>query len=121
MDGEIDLSPFSAWSCAEGEEHIPQLLMNEDEESSNVNLATDCRVPGRIKGRHAVYQEVGADPYITRLVEKGYRLEFDDIPPPSYTKNNKSALLKSDFVYKELLRLETLGCIKRVDKQLKVV
>ena len=121
MDGEIDLTPFSVWSCAEGEEYIPQLLMNEDEESSNVNLATDCRVPGRIKGRHAVYQEVGADPYITRLVEKGYRLEFDDIPPPSYTKNNKSALLKSDFVYKELLRLETLGCIKRVDKQPKVV
>ena len=44
MDGEIDLTPFSVWSCAEGEEYIPQLLMNEDEESSNVNLATDCRV-----------------------------------------------------------------------------
>ena len=83
MDGEIDLTPFSVWSCAEGEEHIPQLLMNEEEEVTNVNLATDCRVPGRIKGRHAVYQEVGADPYITRLVEKGYRLEFDEIPPPS--------------------------------------
>ena len=74
---------------------------------TNVNLATDWRVPGRIKGRHAVYQEMGADPYITRLVEKGYRLEFDEIPPSSYTKNNKSALTRQTLCIKSCV---TIAC-----------
>ena len=55
------------------------------------------------------------------LVKNGYRLEFDAEPPASFTKNNKSALNKKEFVLKELLRLEQLGCIVRVQEQPKVV
>ena len=118
----LDLAPFAVWKVECGEEHIPKLLCNESELGGvNELLATDTRVPGRIKGKQDIYRELGADPYIINLEENGYKLKFDSTPPPSFTRNNKSALLNQEFVLKELLRLEELGCIKRVFKQPKVV
>ena len=41
---------------------------------------------------------------------------IDNVPPPSSQRRNiLSALAQSEFVLAELLRLETLGCIRRVD------
>ena len=40
---------------------------------------------------------LGADSYIVDLLEKGYRLKFDNTPPPSFTRNNKSVLQNQDF------------------------
>ena len=48
---DLNLAPFFVWNSVEGEDHIPKLLLNELESQSNVNLATDARVPGRIKGQ----------------------------------------------------------------------
>ena len=48
-------------------------------------------------------------------------LEFDEEPPLSFVKNNKSARERPDFVWQELLRLEGLGCIKRVSSRPKIV
>ena len=118
---DLDLTPFFVWNNVEGEEHIPKLLLNESECQSNVNLATDTRVPGRIKGHHEFYESIGADPYICNVVKNGYKLELDVIPPPSFTENNKSALQKPDFMWQELLRLEELGCIERVVERPTVV
>ena len=91
---------------------------------------TDSRVPGRVLGHHVYYEKVGAEPYIVQTVKEGYRcgivfleyeelysfgrLEFEVEPPPSCTRNNKSALSQPEFVKTELLRLEQLGCIRRV-------
>ena len=99
MEADNDLAVFSVWEAKEGEEHLPRLLINEAVrgEKDDINLATDCRVPGRIRGRHHVYEEIGADPYIINLVKKGYRLEFDEEPLPSFTKNNRSALNKKNL------------------------
>ena len=123
MDNEQDFSHMIAWGTIEGEEHIPQLLHNESGlvDKLNVNLATDIRVPGRVKGHQEVYKDIGADDYIVELVENGYKLVFDSVPPRSYTKNNKSALLKNAFMYDELMRLEKLGCIQRVESRPHVV
>ena len=120
-DVDSDLAPSFIWDSVEGEDHIPKLLMNETENQGNINLATDSRVPGRIKGHDEFYRKIGADPYIIDLVKEGYKLEFDELPPPSFTKNNKSALNKPEFVYNELLRLEQLGCIQRVQEQPTIV
>ena len=89
MDNEQDFSNLLAWGNVEGEEHIPQLLHNESGlvDKLNVNLATDTRVPGRVKGHQEVYKDIGADDYIVELVENGYKLVFDSLPPRSYTKN----------------------------------
>ena len=119
-----NFEPFSVFQVNEGEEHVPKLLMNEAlgaGDKININLATDSRVPGRVLGHHQVYKDIGADPYIVNLVQNGYRLEFDQEPPPSYTRNNKSALQNRDFVLQELKRLEELGCIVPVEEQPKVV
>ena len=123
MEEDQNLTHFAVWICVEGEEHVTTLLHNESSlvGSENINLATDVRVPGRVKGQHSFYKEIGADEYIVSVVEKGYRLVFDEVPPPSFTRNNKSALSNKEFVYKELLRLESLGCIKRVKEQPYVV
>ena len=122
-EDDLNLTHFSLWEYTEGEEHIPRLLHNESGlvDKNNANLATDLRVPGRVRGHHEFYKQIGADDYITNLVENGYRLVFDKEPPMSFTPNNKSALMKKDFMYDELLRLETLGCIRRVSEQPHIV
>ena len=98
MSEGLDLAPFAVWKVECGEDHIPKLLCNESEVGGvGELLATDTRVPGRIKGRQDVYQELGADPYIINLVEKGYNLKFDETPPPSFTRNKKSVLQNQDF------------------------
>ena len=53
----------------------------------NELLATDTRFQDAL----------GADSYIVDLLEKGYRLKFDNTPPPSFTRNNKSVLQNQDF------------------------
>ena len=123
MEEDLNFTHYVLWEPLEGEEHIPQLLHNESGllDNNNSNLATDSRVAGRLKGRHQVYEDLGADQYIIEVVKNGYKLVFDEIPPKSFTRNNKSALLKMDFVYDELQRLEKLGCISRVEQQPHIV
>ena len=77
---------------------------------------TNTGVPGRLLGKHQFYQDISAGPYITETIQYGYKLVFDSTTPPKFFKpNNKSALSRSDVVYTECMRLEKLGCIRRVD------
>lgn len=95
----------------EGEEGV---LVNTAEYTGKA-LTTDSKVPGRILGKHEEYRELGAEEYIIDLVKNGYKLVFDnEPPPPSFTPNNRSALEDPAFVRAELARLESLGCIERV-------
>ena len=73
------------------------------------------RVPVRIRGRHKAYRELTDEEYIINTIRHGYNLVFEDGPPPaSFTANNRSALKDPAFVWAELERLESLGCIGRV-------
>ena len=59
--------------------------------------------------------EIGAEGFIVGVVKNGYKLVFEDRPPPpSFTVNNRSALEDPAFMRAELSWLEGLGCIKRV-------
>ena len=90
------------------------LMVNKAEYSGNA-LATDSRVPGRVRGKERKYLEIGAEKYIMDVVRDSYKLVFEDrLPPPSFTVNKRSALEDPAFVRAELSRLEGLGCIKRV-------
>jgi hypothetical protein len=84
---------------------------------------TNSAVPGRLLGRVEAYEEAGASEYILDTVRFGYKLVFiDNKPPPSnFRENNRSALSKSFFLYEELLRLESLGCTKRVNSRPHIV
>ena len=81
-------------------------------------LVTDVRVPGRI-GNPKFFpfwrDELKASPFILSTISEGYKLPFESIPPPGIYQNNKSMLRESDFAFTELLRLEQLGCISRVE------
>ena len=48
-------------------------------------------------------------------IRHGYRLPFRDLPPSCREGNNRSARDDSEFVYAEIMRLEKLKCITRVD------
>ena len=84
---------------------------------------TNTAVPGRLLGRIEAYQLAGASDYILETVRYGYKLVFIDgkPPPPSYRENKKSALNKPSFLHEELLRLESLGCTKRVNSRPHIV
>ena len=58
-----DLSHLAVLSASEGEEHVAQSLLRETAGSAT-ELGTDDRVPGRLLGRQAKYERIGADPYV---------------------------------------------------------
>ena len=64
-----------------------------------------------------------ASQYIIDTIHTGYKLlsVSNSQAPQFYKRNNQSALKQSDFVYQEFLRLEKLGCIKRVDSMPHIV
>ena len=61
--------------------------------------------------------ELKADNFILSTISEGYKFPLISEPPPNYCANNKSMLKESDFAYSELLRLEILGCIERVNER----
>ena len=95
--GMKDFSSYANLNCSEGEERIHEVLANEGIMDGKA-LVTDVRVPGRVLGHQEVYKELGAVPYIVRLVEDVYLLEFDELPPTLFTRNNKSTLEREVFV-----------------------
>ena len=52
-------------TVGEGEEHVAKALTQEAA-GLGVGQGTDDRVPGRLLGRQAEYEKIGADPYIFR-------------------------------------------------------
>ena len=82
---EEDLRRFRDWETGKGEEHLCDFV-SVDSCSDDRKLKTDVKVPGRILGRHEVYTRVGASQYIVDTVRDGYKLVFDSLPLPSFTK-----------------------------------
>ncbi len=94
---EEDLRRFRDWETGIGEEYLCDFV-SAVSSSDDRKLKTDIKVPGRILGRHEVYTRVGASQYIVDTVRDGYKLVFDSLPHPSFTKNNKSAILNNFFM-----------------------
>ena len=99
------------------EEEVAKLLANNSVYVGK-KLTTDARVPGRI-GKPEYFSfwrdELKASDFILNTIRNGYKFPFDSVPPESMCKNNKSFMQNREFGYNELLRLEALGCISRVD------
>ena len=93
------------------------LVMSALCEINNPDTNTNTGVPGRLLGCTEIYLEARAERYILETIDQGYKLMFIDNGPPSsfHRRNNISVLAQSEFVLAELLQLETLGCIRRVD------
>ena len=55
--------------------------------------------------------------FVYNVLQHGYILPFNSIPPPIEVKNNKSSLRHKDFVGEALEELENQGLIKRVHEK----
>ena len=100
------------------------LLSTLDSVANQIKLGdTNSAVPGRLLGRVQAYEEAGASEYIKDTVKWGYKLVFIDnkLPTSNFRANNRSALSNPEFLLKELLRLESLGCTKRVNSKPHIV
>ena len=58
-----------------------------------------------------------APKFVLDTISEGDKFPFSKIPPSAYSKNNASFFKNSEFGLAELLRLEQLGCISRVQEQ----
>ena len=58
---------------------------------------------------------------MVKWIRHGYELKLKSRPQPSYTKNNRSALLDPSFVWNELRRLCLLGVMSEVEEKPLVV
>lgn len=113
-DGLDDVSPSDASHETLFEAYASTLTVFPDLDESDV--------PGRIGSPEffPFWRDVlEADDEILSIIKHGYKVPFigDTPPPPSHLDNNKSALAHPDFLISELLRLEKIGAIKRVDSR----
>ena len=107
---ELEEREFLPWAHAtvvKGEEHLLKEGIFQHPAKEDEHF-----IPGSIKGKQKVYEDVGADKYVVDTVREGYKLVFDTFPPPSVTKNNKSARENPIFVREEIKRLVSLGCVQ---------
>ena len=103
----------------EGDNHVIETLTN-DSCYVGRKLSTNRNVPGNIhkqEYREFWRNKVKPSKLVMDVIENKYKLPFISEPPKSFEGNNKSAREDLEFVKAELLRLEKLGCLKRVDKQ----
>jgi hypothetical protein len=106
------------------ENDFHEFVSNLQSQTSDIILGdTNTKVPGRIKGQTEAYRKADASQYVLDTVTVGYKLIFinNKIPPSSFLPNNKSALSQKTFLYSELLRLEKLGCIRKVSSRPHIV
>ena len=68
---------------------------NYDEYEQGTN---ELIVKGRLKPCIEFWRKIDANPEVLKIIQFGYKLPFIESPPSLFSKNNKSALLHSDFV-----------------------
>ena len=61
------------------------------------------------------WRDIGASPWVMRVIEQGYSLPFTVEPPPAFLTNNQSAFKHQAFVSNEIQRLLETGCIREVE------
>ena len=55
-------------------------------------------MPGSVKNHIQFWFSIGTSQFISVLIDEGYRIPFYSTPPPSFLRNNKSALAHPSFV-----------------------
>ena len=105
------------FNCLPEESHLSETLVNE---ASYVGrrLSTNIHVPANIhkpQYREFWCETLKPSRYVLDIIKFGYKLPFSSEPPRSFSQNNRSAREDQDFVRAEIFRLESLGCIERVE------
>ena len=103
----------------ESDRAMLESLVN-DAEYVGRRLSTNCAVPGNISKpqfREFWEKEIKPSEKVLDIIRNGYSLPFRSLPPPSFERNNRSALNDMEFCRAEVRRLESLGCIREVFTQ----
>ena len=118
---EIEDSDYRQFIVDCQEEDVFSAFVSVNETAySGKKLTTNSLVPGRLSNPKFFSfwkDELLADEFVLDTIKNGYKFPFSSAPPSSFCPNNKSMLVNSEFAYAELLRLESLGCISRVEEQ----
>ena len=62
------------------------------------------------------WRDIGASPWVIRIIEQGYSWPFTVEPPPAFFTNNQPAFKHHAFVSNEIQRLLETGCIREVER-----
>ena len=68
-------------------------------------------VKGRLRSCIEFWRKIDANPEVLDIIQFGYKLPFIESPPCLFSKNNKSALLHSDFVSEAISDLITKNLV----------
>ena len=55
-------------------------------------------MPGSLKNHIQFWRSIGTSQFILDAIDEGYRIPFYSTPPPSFSRNNISALAHPSFV-----------------------
>ena len=66
---------------------------------------SDINVKNRLTSHAQFWRDIGASPWVMRVIEQGYSLPFTVEPLPAFFTNNQSALKHQAFVSNEIQRL----------------
>ena len=116
-DELLKLKVFSDFELNKEDGHLGQTLVNELYYVGR-RLTTNTSVPANIhREKYFKFweEELEAPEFVLDTLRNGYSLPFSSEPPPSFEKNNASALKDMKFVRGEVKRLEQLGCIEKVN------
>ena len=61
-------------------------------------VSSNIVVPGSLKNHIQLWRSIGTSQFILDVIDEGYRIPFYSTPPPSYSRNNISALAHPSFV-----------------------
>jgi hypothetical protein len=62
-------------------------------------------MPDRLKSHIQFWHSIGTSQFILDVIDEGYRIPFHSTPPPSFSRNNKSALAHPSFVEEAISEL----------------
>ena len=96
----------------------PVLAVDYDQYES---LDTDISVVGSLKKHAAFWKRIDAPEHIIHIVEHGYAIPLNYLPPTMFLRNNKSALDHADFVRVSIDDLLHKGAIQELEKAPRIV
>ena len=73
----------------------------ENEQGVSCNIV----VPDRLRNHIQFWRSIGSSQFILDVINEGYRIPFHSTPPPSFSRNNNSALAHPSFVEEAISEL----------------
>ena len=89
-----------------------EYLLERYEYQNKCKTSCSEKVKGRLRSHVQFWERIGAYDNIIDIIKNGYKIPFYSLPPKSFRKNNKSALLHYEFVESAISELLVNGLIE---------